>query len=139
MSNGPLLVSSQCSANADESQTTAAAIVLAAHRQLWLHILPPPVCNCQSRNMSLALTLTTPVVPWRLQTTYQTSHGQLLDLITAPIGTERPVPQAPCLYPAPANLCLEGHSLRPPVHPQSACTADSSLILASDSLCPDTH
>lgn len=28
-------------------------------------------------------------VLWAMQTTHQTSHGQLMDLITAPIGTVR--------------------------------------------------
>ena len=54
-----------------------------------------------------------------LQTTYQTAHGQLLDLITAPIGTVRFFLQLPLKLLLPCDWTFT-QSLQSPTRPSAA-------------------
>lgn len=75
-----------------------------------------------------------------LQTTYQTSHGQLLDLITAPIGTVCPKPCAILQTLSSSNGCR--HSLRGCLKVPGFAAGDlllSGVHFSNKFCCGDSH
>lgn len=82
-----------------------------------------------------------------MQTTHQTSHGQLMDLITAPIGTVRSIPCHPSVFPlriSPTGVDSTILSSGEACHGIIICIKDCqylpNILLARSStrLCPPT-